>query len=232
MAQTNHRISVGLRTNLAYQNHQRNRSRVTNSLHQLLTWSITNYCFVFEGYIRFLLERKALLPKGNYQRQFFTDLGSEWRKLSQEKKDIYNEPYREGMVCACLFKTNVRLDDKPSLIRIWQNWCTFQAKYNELIAAYKNNLTKDQKQAIRDGRKLLKDKRARAKNRKQIRDIHTALGKPKQPLSAYFLFVDDKRTKSSGKLPPAEAKTDWKNLSEEQKEIYNQKAKLLRDIYE
>lgn len=105
-------------------------------------------------------------------------------------------------------------------------------KYNELIAEYKNKLTAEQKHAIQNGRDELKQKRAALIENKNLKQTNEALGKPKRPISEFFLFVEDKRKETNGKLIPAKVKPDWDKLDQGWKQVYKQKAQQLRDAYE
>lgn len=103
-----------------------------------------------------------------------------------------------------------------------------QAEYRKLYTEYINQLTPEQKKAIKTERKELRESREQAAEKKILKDEKTALGKPKSPSSAYLLFAIAKNSS----LKPSALSDEWNKLSEDQKQIYKQQAQKARDAYE
>ena len=89
------------------------------------------------------------------------------------------------------------------------------------------------------------ERRAKRKHMSKMRDLHkfrAETNKPKQPLTSYMLFVKELRSK--GELPKlvgigkeevakfgTAAGEKWRQLASKDKEVYQEKAKALRDAY-
>lgn len=103
-----------------------------------------------------------------------------------------------------------------------------QAEYRKLYTEYINQLTPEQKKAIKTERKELKESREQAAEKKILKDEKTLLGKPKAPTSAFLLFAIAKNSS----LKASALKDEWNALSEDQKKIYKQQSQTIRDAYE
>lgn len=99
-----------------------------------------------------------------------------------------------------------------------------------MYTAYIEQLTPEQKKAISTERKTLKESRQLAAEKKSLKNEKDALGKPKKPLPAFFLFASA-MSKNTSK-PPKNFKDEWKQLSDDKKHAYTLQAQQQRDIYE
>lgn len=103
-------------------------------------------------------------------------------------------------------------------------------EYQKLYTAYIKQLTPEQKKAISTERKTMKESRKQAAEKKSLKNETDAMGKPKKPLPAYFLFASA-MSKNTSK-PPKDFKDEWKQLSDDKKYAYVLQAQQKRDIYE
>lgn len=105
-----------------------------------------------------------------------------------------------------------------------------QPEYKKQQAAYLKKLSVDQIKAIKAERSEEKKNRAEAIERKNRKMEMLEGGKPKKPMSAFLLFasVKSKNTHTNS----SNLKSEWENLSEDQKLAYKQQAQQLRDAYE
>lgn len=109
-------------------------------------------------------------------------------------------------------------------------WWSFQAEYQRVYKEYLQKLTPEQKKAIKTERKVLKENREAAAEKKMLKNELQSVGKPKKSVPAFMLFVADKAKNSN--VRAKDLKNDWANLNEEQKRSYILKAQQLRDNYQ
>lgn len=91
-------------------------------------------------------------------------------------------------------------------------------------------LSPEQRAAIKTGLKQQKENRGEAIEKKNRKCENRDEGKPKLPLSAYFLFAAAQSKDNSSKM--SSFKTDWDRLSADRKMAYKQQAQQSRDAYE
>lgn len=97
------------------------------------------------------------------------------------------------------------------------------------MEAYNKKLTEDQKLAMKDERIRLKELDEKRAKKLELKERQKKYGKPKMPLSAFFLFHMEESKKSKTNVLSTKAKYDA--LSETQKSQYIQKAAALRVEY-
>lgn len=73
-------------------------------------------------------------------------------------------------------------------------------------------------------------KRALTAEKRALRNDKHAMGKPKRPLSSFILYLSEKMKNTHSKL--SSVADDWANMSDDQKQVYELRAKQLRDAYE
>lgn len=97
------------------------------------------------------------------------------------------------------------------------------------MEAYSKKLTNNQKLAIESERSRLKEIDETRAKKLELKARLTALGKPKKPMPAFFLFHVDELQKS--KTNPVNSKAKYDALSDTLKSDYKQKAAVLHDEY-
>lgn len=97
--------------------------------------------------------------------------------------------------------------------------------------AYKKQITKDQSDQLKNELTSLKAKEKVERTKEELKLVAQALGKPKQPFSAYILFSIDYREKSSSKVTSAEIAVKWKALSDAERNVYTEKAATSMEKY-
>lgn len=105
-----------------------------------------------------------------------------------------------------------------------------QPEYKKQHAAYLKKLSVEQLKAIKAERLEEKKNRVEAIEKKNRKKERLEEGKPKKPLSAYLIFAAAKSKNTHANS--SDLKSEWDNLSEEQKLAYKQQAQQLRDAYE
>lgn len=83
--------------------------------------------------------------------------------------------------------------------------------------------------AIEDERIRLKELSEERAKKSERKNRLSELGKPKRPISAFFLFYSDESKKA--KTNAREAKAKYEGLNESQKLAYQQKADASREEY-
>ncbi|XP_012219214.1 transcription factor A, mitochondrial isoform X2 [Linepithema humile] len=106
-----------------------------------------------------------------------------------------------------------------------------QSIYKQKLQDYENSITSDQKLLIK--KELIKKEHAWEKS--QVKQKLTELGKPKRPLSAFFLFLQNKQSAKDPQVPYKDwtinLSEEWKNMTTEAKEKYVVEATHLYEKY-
>ncbi|PZC76429.1 hypothetical protein B5X24_HaOG204668 [Helicoverpa armigera] len=102
--------------------------------------------------------------------------------------------------------------------------------YKKIKAMYESSLTDKQKEDI----KRLKEEMAVAKEKRKLRAEYKELGRPKKPMSSYFLFTQTRKEVFKGKdLKQYQelVKQEWLKLSANEKAKYEKQAADLMTKY-
>uniref|UniRef100_A0A2A4JEZ8 HMG box domain-containing protein n=1 Tax=Heliothis virescens TaxID=7102 RepID=A0A2A4JEZ8_HELVI len=102
--------------------------------------------------------------------------------------------------------------------------------YKKIKAMYESSLTDKQKEDI----KRVKDEMAVAKEKRKLRAEYKELGRPKKPMSSYFLFIQSRREVFKGKdlkQYQEQVKQEWVKLSESEKAKFDKQAADLMAKY-
>lgn len=103
-------------------------------------------------------------------------------------------------------------------------------EYTKQYANYYKKLTPKQKETITAERKEQKLNQVLAIEKKNRKNELLDAGKPKRPLSAYFLFA---ATKAKGtQMNASHFKSEWEKLNSDQKSAYKQQSQKLQDAYQ
>lgn len=105
----------------------------------------------------------------------------------------------------------------------------FKAIYAKQIETFKRNLTEEQVLAIKNERKRLEYELTEKKVRNERKNVMTSLGKPKKPMTSYFLFRKEFIGIQGETTATVAAK--WAKLSENEKSVYIKKGDELRAKY-
>ncbi|KAG7620055.1 High mobility group box domain superfamily [Arabidopsis suecica] len=142
-------------------------------------------------------------------------LGAKWKGISAEEKKPYEEKYQA---------------DKEAYLQV----ITKEKREREAMKLL------DDEQKQKTAMELLDQylhfvQEAEHDNKKKAKKIKDPL-KPKQPISAYLIYANERRAALKGEKKSVievakMAGEEWKNLSEEQKAPYDQMAKKNKEIY-
>ncbi|KAJ2945518.1 hypothetical protein O0L34_g334 [Tuta absoluta] len=102
--------------------------------------------------------------------------------------------------------------------------------YKKIKAMYESSLTEKQKEDI----KRLKEEMAAAKEKRKLKAEYKELGKPKKPMSSYFLYIQSRKDIFQGKSLKEyqeKIKQDWLKLSEAEKLKFEKQAQELMKKY-
>ncbi|XP_025157047.1 transcription factor A, mitochondrial isoform X2 [Harpegnathos saltator] len=103
--------------------------------------------------------------------------------------------------------------------------------YKQKLDHYNNSITDDQRMLIIE--ELMKKKGVLEKN--QTKQKLMELGKPKRPLSAYLIFLRNKKDSKDPKIPQKEwiknLSNEWNKMTTEDKDKYYTEAKELQEKY-
>ncbi|TRY58134.1 hypothetical protein DNTS_014179 [Danionella cerebrum] len=151
------------------------------------------------SYIMYLKQMMPILTQ-KYpelkQAQIIQEIGKGWNMLTVEQKKPYQMQY-----------------------------LTHKQQYDEAMKKYHQNLTPEQKEAIKMEKQEL-SRSKEIKERKKASEM-VKLGKPKRPRSSFNIFMAENFVDSTGMNSQEKFKMQheaWKLLSEEQKESYKQLA--------
>ncbi|KAI5637544.1 HMG (high mobility group) box domain-containing protein [Phthorimaea operculella] len=102
--------------------------------------------------------------------------------------------------------------------------------YKKIKAMYESSLTEKQKEDI----KRVKEEMAAAKEKRKLKAEYKELGKPKKPMSSYFLYIQSRKDIFQGKSLKEyqeKIKQDWLKLSESEKAKFEKQAQELMKKY-
>ncbi|XP_049876180.1 transcription factor A, mitochondrial [Pectinophora gossypiella] len=102
--------------------------------------------------------------------------------------------------------------------------------YKKIKAMYEASLTDQQKQDIR----RVKEEMATAKEKRKLKAEYKELGRPKKPMSSYFLYMQTRKDSFQGKQLKefqAKVKQDWTKLPESERVKFEKQAQDLMTKY-
>ncbi|KAL0821624.1 hypothetical protein ABMA28_005069 [Loxostege sticticalis] len=102
--------------------------------------------------------------------------------------------------------------------------------YKKIKEMYEKSLTDQQKADI----KRVKEELAAAKEKRKLKAEYKELGRPKKPMSSYFLFVQSRKDQFTGKQIKEfqeKVKEDWLKLPASEKVKYEKQAQELMSKY-
>lgn len=102
--------------------------------------------------------------------------------------------------------------------------------YKKIKALYEASLTEDQKENI----KKVKEEMNTAREKKKLKAVYKELGRPKKPMTSYFLYVKSRNdTFKPGELKEYhdKVKIDWQKLPKSEKEKFEKQADELMRKY-
>ncbi|XP_075980250.1 mitochondrial transcription factor A [Anticarsia gemmatalis] len=102
--------------------------------------------------------------------------------------------------------------------------------YKKIKAMYESSLTDQQKEDI----KRLKEEMAAAREKRKLKAEFKELGRPKKPMSSYFLYIQSRKDSIKGvdlKEYQMQAKADWVKLSGNEKAKFEKQAQDLMSKY-
>lgn len=102
--------------------------------------------------------------------------------------------------------------------------------YNKIKAMYETSLTEEQKADI----KRVKEEMAQAKEKRKLKAEYKELGRPKKPMSSYFIYMQSRKDNIQGKTLKEYQETvkkDWINLPDSEKAKLEKQAQTLMDKY-
>ncbi|CAB3253182.1 unnamed protein product [Arctia plantaginis] len=102
--------------------------------------------------------------------------------------------------------------------------------YKKIKTMYESSLTEQQKEDI----KRLKGEMAAAKEKRKLRAEYKELGRPKKPMSSYFLYIQSRKDNFNAKDIKAyqiQAKSDWMKLTSTEKAKFEKQAQELMIKY-
>ncbi|KAM3965791.1 mitochondrial transcription factor A [Aphomia sociella] len=102
--------------------------------------------------------------------------------------------------------------------------------YKKIKQIYESSLTEQQKTDI----KQLKEEMTAAKEKRKLKAEYKELGRPKKPMSSYFLFVQTRKEAFQGKNMKEyqeKMKAEWLKLTESERFKYEKQAQELMNKY-
>lgn len=102
--------------------------------------------------------------------------------------------------------------------------------YKKIKAMYESSLTDKQKEDI----KRLKEEMAVAREKRKLKAEYKELGRPKKPMSSYFLYIQSRKDSFKGKdikQYQEQVKKDWLKLSDADKAKFDKQASELMAKY-
>ncbi|XP_047992144.1 transcription factor A, mitochondrial [Leguminivora glycinivorella] len=102
--------------------------------------------------------------------------------------------------------------------------------YKKIKAMYESSLTDEQKADIQ----RVKEEMAAAKEKRKLKAEYKELGKPKKPMSSYFLYIQSRKDSFKGqkmKEYQEKVKVDWQKLPENEKAKFEKQALELMNKY-
>ncbi|EOA20618.1 hypothetical protein CARUB_v10000930mg [Capsella rubella] len=181
------------------------------------------------AYLIYANERRAAL-KGENQSvvEIAKMTGEEWKSLSEEQKAPYDQIAKKNK--------EVYLQEMEGYKRTKEEEAMSQKKEEEeLMKLHKQEALQLLKKKEKTDNIIKKTKES-TKNKKKTETVDP--NKPKKPASSYFLFCKDARKSVAEEHPginnstlTAHISLKWKELGEEEKQVYNQKAAELMVAY-
>lgn len=96
---------------------------------------------------------------------------------------------------------------------------------------YENSLSKEQKLAIKEERQRKQEHDETLKINRERKGQLKSLGKPKSPLSPFFVYYSEQSKKSSKPLKSTTAKEQWDKLNDQQRRPFVEKSAASREVY-
>ncbi|XP_010439134.1 PREDICTED: high mobility group B protein 6-like [Camelina sativa] len=152
--------------------------------------------------------------------------GEEWKNLSDKKKAPYEEVAKKNK--------ETYLQEMEVYKRTKEEEALSQRKEEEeLLKLHKQEALQLLKKKEKTDNLIKKEKATKKKKNENVDP-----NKPKKPASSYFLFSNDERKKLTEERPGTNNSTitalisvKWKELGEEEKQVYNGKAAKLMEAY-
>lgn len=144
-------------------------------------------------YFRFMKEIRPSVQTKNPKLKQFEIVGvvaKMWKSLDETKKEKYAKGYKEEM-----------------------------GAYMNVLAKYKNSLSEEEIQKIKDTRSDIKERKLVLEKKKKLRD----LGKPRKPVHSYVRFMMQQTDRQPNELYNDFVKRvtlKWQSLSDADKEKY------------
>ncbi|KAJ3682996.1 hypothetical protein LUZ60_013223 [Juncus effusus] len=172
----------------------------------------------------FSKERRAVLPENKNMVEFAKIAGEEWKGMSEKQKAPYEEIARK---------------EKEEYNRQME---IYKQKKLEEVATMEKEHEEQKKVMKQEALQLLKKKEKteniikKEKEKRQKKNVDP--NKPKKPASSFFLFSKETRKQLQEERPGMNNSTlnalisvKWKELSDEEKQKWNEKAALSMDKY-
>lgn len=181
------------------------------------------------AYLIYANERRPVLREDNKSVIEVAKLtGEEWKNLSEEQKAPYDKMAKKNK--------EIYLEEMEGYKRTKEEEAMSQKKEEEeLMKLHKQEalqLLKKKEKADH----IIKKKKETTKNKKKNEDVDP--NKPKKPASSFFLFCKDARKSLAEEHPginnstlTAHISLKWKELGEEERQMYNGKAAELMEAY-
>ncbi|XP_041982010.1 transcription factor A, mitochondrial [Aricia agestis] len=102
--------------------------------------------------------------------------------------------------------------------------------YKKIKKLYESSLSEDQKEEI----KRVKEEIAAAREKRKLKAEFKEMGRPKKPMSSYFLFMQSRKDSFQGnnvKEYQEKVRTDWQKLSDNERQKFEKQAQDLMNKY-
>lgn len=181
------------------------------------------------AYLIYANERRAALREDNKSVIEVAKMtGEEWKNLSEEQKAPYDKMAKKNK--------EIYLQEMEGYKRTKEEEAMSQKKEEEeLMKLHKQEALQLLKKKEKTDNIIKKEKET-TKNKKKNENVDP--NKPKKPASSFFLFCKDARKSLSEEHPginnstlTAHISLKWKELGEEEKQVYNGKAAELMEAY-
>lgn len=103
--------------------------------------------------------------------------------------------------------------------------------YNKQVVDYKSKVSKEQLEKLNFEKRNLREEKEKLIEKKELKNVRNKLGKPKRPLPSAFIFAQELREKSPGKLTADEITKKYNELSSAERQVYVDKALKLSKEY-
>ncbi|KAF8077435.1 hypothetical protein N665_1036s0010 [Sinapis alba] len=181
------------------------------------------------AYLIYANERRTALREENKNVIEVAKLtGEEWKNLSEEQKAPYDKMAKKNK--------EIYLQEMEGYKRTKEEEAMSQKKEEEeLMKLHKQEALQLLKKKEKTDN-IIKEKKETTKNKKKNENVDP--NKPKKPASSFFLFCKDARKSLAEEHPginnstlTAHISLKWKELGEEEREMYNRKAAELMEAY-